>query len=100
MEDGSADLSQLYEAAKTIAKAMNEYKNIVTKSTVPVGTNNKIENIISDNTDQEFSVVSSPDFLREGSAIYDTMNPDKIVIGYRDEQAGQTTKDLYEDFDT
>ncbi|ACB86096.1 UDP-glucose dehydrogenase family protein [Natranaerobius thermophilus] len=99
-DDGSADLSFIYEASKTIAKAMNDYKIIVTKSTVPVGTNKEIEDSISQNTDQDFSVVSSPEFLREGSAIYDTMNPDRIVIGYRDEQAGQTIKDLYKDFDT
>ncbi|OWZ83238.1 UDP-glucose dehydrogenase family protein [Natranaerobius trueperi] len=99
-EDGSADLSQVREAAKTIAEVMDDYKIVITKSTVPVGTNQMIEGIIAENTDQDYSVVSSPEFLREGSAVYDTMNPDRIVIGYRDEKAGETIRDLYKDFDT
>lgn len=80
-ENGEADLSYIEMAAEEIAKAMNGYKIIMTKSTVPVGTNERIKKIIAALTEHPFDIVSVPEFLREGSAIRDTMHPDRIVIG-------------------
>jgi UDPglucose 6-dehydrogenase len=96
-EDGSADLSYVIQVAEAIADNMNGYKVIVTKSTVPTGTGQLIEGIISERTDgsHPFSVVSNPEFLREGSAIEDFMRPDRVVIGARDAQAVAIMKDIY-----
>ncbi len=96
-EDGSADLSYVIEVAEAIAEHMNGYKVVVTKSTVPIGTGQLIERIIAERTGgrHPFSVVSNPEFLREGSAIEDFMRPDRVVIGARDPQAIAIMKDIY-----
>ena len=108
--DGSADLSQIEVVAKEIARYINEYKVIVNKSTVPVGTAHRIKEIINENviarseaTRQSqptskpipFDVVSNPEFLREGSAIYDFTHPDKIVIGTTSEKALKIMQEIY-----
>ncbi|MGD1147792.1 MAG: UDP-glucose/GDP-mannose dehydrogenase family protein [Thermoanaerobaculaceae bacterium] len=95
-EDGSADLTYVVEVAEAIAEHMNGYKVVVTKSTVPIGTGQLIERVIKErNGKQPFSVVSNPEFLREGSAIGDFMRPDRVVIGARDAQAIAIMKDIY-----
>lgn len=96
-EDGSADLSYVVEVAETIAAHMNGYKVVVTKSTVPIGTGQIIERILQEQGGGKhpFSVVSNPEFLREGSAIEDFMRPDRVVIGARDPQAIAIMKDIY-----
>jgi UDPglucose 6-dehydrogenase len=96
-EDGSADLSYVIQVAESIAENMTGYKVVVTKSTVPIGTGQLIERTIRDRTNGTvpFSVVSNPEFLREGSAIGDFMRPDRIVIGARDPQAIAIMKDIY-----
>jgi UDPglucose 6-dehydrogenase len=95
--DGSADLQYIERVAKTIALSMNGYKVIVNKSTAPVGTGNWIKEIVRKNqkNDHRFSVVSNPEFLREGSAIEDFMRPDRVVIGAEDPEAIAIMKDLY-----
>ena len=95
--DGSADLSQIDEVAFEIAKALNGYKVIVTKSTVPVGAASRIKKIIEENraTASRFSVAANPEFLREGAAINDFMRPDRVVIGCTDEEAIAILKDIY-----
>jgi len=94
--DGSADLTYVVEVAEAIADHMNGYKVIVTKSTVPIGTGQLIEDVIKKrNSKQPFSVVSNPEFLREGSAIGDFMRPDRVIIGARDAQAIAIMKDIY-----
>jgi len=95
--DGSADLSYVEEVVKEIAKNLNEYKVIVTKSTVPVGTSHRIKEIIQTykNNDTQFDVASNPEFLREGSAVYDFMHPDRIVIGTESDAAKAILRDLY-----
>ncbi|MGG4551420.1 UDP-glucose dehydrogenase family protein [Paenibacillus humicus] len=87
LPNGEADLSYVNQVAEEIALAMNGYKIIVTKSTVPVGTNEKVEAIIKQHSMHEFDVASVPEFLREGSAIHDTLNPDRIVIGVSNPRA-------------
>ncbi len=95
--DGSTDLRYVEEVARTIAKNLNGYKVIVTKSTVPVGTGSLIEKIIREECphDHRFDVASNPEFLREGSAVEDFMRPDRVVIGARSEEAKAILKDLY-----
>lgn len=96
-EDGQADTSAVKEVAQSIAKHLNEYKVIVTKSTVPAGTGTEIRNIVQSTVDPsiQFSVCSNPEFLREGAAVYDVLNPNRIVIGVEDEQARGILEDLY-----
>ena len=95
-EDGSADLGYVVQVAEAIAAYMNGYKVVVTKSTVPIGTGQLIERIIAERNPRfPFSVVSNPEFLREGSAIEDFMRPDRVVIGARDPQAVAIMKDIY-----
>lgn len=94
-EDGSADLSYVLGAAKDIAKLIKEYKVIVTKSTVPVGTADKVTAVIKANTNIECAVVSNPEFLREGVAVEDFMKPDRVVVGTRDERARKLMGELY-----
>jgi UDPglucose 6-dehydrogenase len=95
-EDGSADLGYVVQVAEAIAEHINGYKVVVTKSTVPIGTGQLIEKIIGErNPKFPFSVVSNPEFLREGSAIEDFMRPDRVVIGARDPQAVAIMKDIY-----
>ncbi len=98
-EDGSADLSYVLGAAKEIAELANSYKLIVTKSTVPSGTGAKIKKLVSATNPQlEFSIASNPEFLREGAAIDDFMNPDRIVIGVEDEKAQKILAEIYAKF--
>ncbi len=92
-EDGSSDLRYVREVAQAIGGRLNSYKAIVTKSTVPVGTGRMIEEIIG--RGRTFSVVSNPEFLREGSAIEDFMRPDRLVIGSRDQRATDIMLDIY-----
>lgn len=95
-EDGSADLSQVWEVVDVIASEINDYKVIVNKSTVPIGTAREVKKYIKKkNPKAKFSVVSNPEFLREGSAIKDFMEPDRIVIGVEDEKAKEIMKEVY-----
>jgi UDPglucose 6-dehydrogenase len=94
--DGLADLTYVYQAAREIAHALRGYAVIVTKSTVPVGTGDEIQRIIADiRPDADLSVVSNPEFLREGAAIRDFMEPDRVVIGTDDARAGEIMHELY-----
>ena len=94
--DGFADLSYVYAASEEIAKTMNGYTVVVTKSTVPVGTGSEVEAIIRRiRPDADFSVVSNPEFLREGAAIEDFKRPDRIVVGAEDERARDIMRELY-----
>ncbi|MFA6084147.1 UDP-glucose/GDP-mannose dehydrogenase family protein [Mucilaginibacter sp.] len=93
--DGSADLSYVLGAAKDIAKLVTDYKVIVTKSTVPVGTADKVTAVIKANTNIECAVVSNPEFLREGVAVEDFMKPDRVVVGTLDERARKLMAELY-----
>lgn len=93
--DGAADLSYILGAAKDISKLVTEYKVIVNKSTVPVGTADKVQAVFTENTDVEIDVVSNPEFLREGVAVEDFMKPDRVVIGTRSERAQKLMNELY-----
>ena len=91
-----ADLSQIYNVAKEIRGSISKYKIIITKSTVPVTTGDEIENIISQKVSKKkFSVVSNPEFLREGEAIRDFTYPDRVVIGTKDKKSNKILKNLY-----
>ena len=94
--DGHADLSYVYGAAEEIAQLMDGFTVVVTKSTVPVGTGDEVEEIIrKTRPDGDFAVVSNPEFLREGAAIKDFKIPDRVVVGTEDERARQVMKELY-----
>jgi len=94
--DGLADLTYVYQAAREIARVMKGHAVIVTKSTVPVGTGDEIARIIADiRPDADLSVVSNPEFLREGAAIADFMAPDRVVIGTDDERAREVMREIY-----
>lgn len=97
LENGDPDMSYVQEAAKGIARALNRYKVIVNKSTVPVGTGNMVREIIEINRRRnvDFDVVSNPEFLREGSAIKDTLEPDRIVIGAPNQVVAMKILELY-----
>jgi len=97
-EDGSADLKHVLEVAREIARAMNGYKVIVNKSTVPVGTSEKVREVIRRETTHPFSVVSNPEFLKQGAAIDDFMKPDRVVVGAEDPRAQALMLELYEPF--
>jgi UDPglucose 6-dehydrogenase len=97
-EDGSADLRHVLDVARQIGRSMNGYKVIVDKSTVPVGTSEKVREVIKKETSQPFSVVSNPEFLKQGAAIEDFMKPDRVVIGADDRRAGEIMKELYAPF--
>jgi len=97
-EDGSADLTHVLDAARSLGKAMNGYKVIVEKSTVPVGTAQKIRQIIMDESNEPFDVVSNPEFLKEGAAVEDFLKPDRVVVGADSEQAAEIMKELYAPF--
>jgi UDPglucose 6-dehydrogenase len=94
--DGHADLSYVYQAARDIAPHLKNYTVIIDKSTVPVGTARKVEQIIlEENPDADFAVASNPEFLREGAAIKDFMFPDRVVIGVEDKRAETLLRELY-----
>ena len=102
-EDGSADLQHVLEAARAIGRHMNEYRVVVNKSTVPVGTADKVSEVISvalneRNKKIPFSVVSNPEFLKEGAAVEDFMRPDRIIVGSDDERATVLLRELYAPF--
>lgn len=94
-EDGSADLKYVLGVAHDLGNLLSEYKVIVDKSTVPVGTAEKVRKAIAENYKYEFDVVSNPEFLREGVAVDDFMKPDRVVIGTRSERARKVMSDLY-----
>jgi len=96
--DGNANLDYVFEAIRSIGKAMNQYKIIVDKSTVPVGTAGKVAKILAAETEHEFNVVSNPEFLKEGAAIDDFMKPDRVVIGTDDPRVAEIMKELYSPF--
>lgn len=94
-EDGAADLSYVLGAAKDIAKEIKDYKVIVTKSTVPVGTADKVIQVFKNHTSVVVDVVSNPEFLREGVAVEDFMKPDRVVVGTQSERAQKLMAELY-----
>jgi len=98
--DGSADLSAVMQLANIIGKNMNDYKVVVDKSTVPVGTGRRVQEVIQselDNrgVDYNFDVVSNPEFLREGKAVHDFTHPDRIIIGTESEKARDILSEVY-----
>ena len=97
-EDGSADLSYVSKCAEAISPLITDYKIIVNKSTVPVGTAEMVSNILSEKATAPFDVVSNPEFLREGSALKDFMNPDRVVIGSSSQRAIEKMSALYAPF--
>ena len=102
-EDGSADLSYVLAVARTIGQYMNKYLLVVTKSTVPVGTAQKVRNVIQEELDKrgvklEFDVASNPEFLKEGNAVNDFMSPDRVVVGVESERAQKLMTKLYKPF--
>ena len=97
-EDGSADLQHVYDVAESIGKALNGYKVIVDKSTVPVGTAEKVTEIIKNNTTHPFDVVSNPEFLKQGHAVDDFLHPDRVIIGSDSDKATSIMQELYAPF--
>ena len=102
-EDGSADLKYVLEVARTIGRNMKQYKLVVTKSTVPVGTAGKVRAVIQEELDKRgvnihFDVASNPEFLKEGNAISDFMSPDRVVVGVESERAQKLMSKLYKPF--
>lgn len=97
-EDGAADLQYVEAVAESIGKAINGYKVIVDKSTVPVGTADRVTNIIKKHTDCEFDVVSNPEFLKQGAAVDDFLKPDRVVIGSNSQRATEIMQELYAPF--
>jgi UDPglucose 6-dehydrogenase len=96
--NGNANLDYVRATAKGVAKAMDSFKIIVTKSTVPVGTTDQIKQWISEETAHPFAVISNPEFLKEGAAVEDFMKPDRVVLGGDHAEALETVKELYEPF--
>ena len=97
-EDGSADLSAVFTVAKSIADSMNEYKVIVNKSTVPVGTCEQIEQTIKENTSYDCDIVSNPEFLKQGAAVQDFLKPDRVILGAKNERALKIMREIYDPF--
>ena len=97
-EDGSADLQHVLSVAREVARAMNGYKVIVNKSTVPVGTTVKVREVVRRETTHPFSVVSNPEFLKQGAAIEDFMKPDRVVIGAEDPRGAELMLEVYQPF--
>jgi UDPglucose 6-dehydrogenase len=96
--NGHANLDYVHQTAKSIAKAMDGFKIIVTKGTVPVGTADQIRQWMSEETSQPFAVLSNPEFMKEGAAVEDFMKPDRVILGGDDPEALETVKELYEPF--
>lgn len=97
-EDGSADLQYVMQVAEAIAKSINGYKVIVNKSTVPVGTAEKVTEIIKQYTNYPFDVVSNPEFLKQGNAVDDFLHPDRVIIGSNSDKATRIMQDIYASF--
>jgi len=97
-DDGAADLSAVYGVAEQIGKALDKYTVIVDKSTVPVGTAEKVTQIIAQNTTCEFDVVSNPEFLKQGAAVDDFLKPDRVVIGSNSQKSTEIMQELYSPF--
>lgn len=97
-DDGSADLGSFWSVAEEIGKNINGYKIVVTKSTVPVGTSERVREVIAEKTKEQFDVASNPEFLKEGAAVDDFMKPDRIVIGTDDPRVEELMKELYSPF--
>jgi UDPglucose 6-dehydrogenase len=97
-EDGSADLKHVLGVARDVARAMDGYKVIVDKSTVPVGTSEKVREVMSKETSHPFSVVSNPEFLKQGAAVDDFLKPDRVVIGADDARGAELMQALYAPF--
>ena len=102
-KDGSADLQYVLEVARTVGRHMNNYKLLVTKSTVPVGTAKKVKAVIQEELDKrgvkiDFDVASNPEFLKEGAAIKDFMSPDRVVVGVESKKAKNLLTRLYKPF--
>jgi len=97
-EDGSSDLTHVLDVARGIAAAMDGYKIIVDKSTVPVGTGKKVRDLIASITDHPFDVVSNPEFLKEGAAIGDFLKPDRVIVGTDEPRVAEIMKELYGPF--
>lgn len=100
LADGGVNLEYVKAAAETIGKNMNGYKVIVNKSTVPIGTGDSVTKSIKEHYKGDFDVVSNPEFLREGTAVFDFMNPDRIVVGTNSTKAKNILKEIYCNFDT
>ncbi|MXY15931.1 MAG: UDP-glucose/GDP-mannose dehydrogenase family protein [Acidobacteria bacterium] len=97
-EDGAADLTNVLEVAREIAAALDGYTIIATKSTVPAGTAARLREVVAEATTQPFSIVTNPEFLKQGAAIDDFMRPDRVVIGADDDRAARTMRTLYAPF--
>ena len=97
-EDGSADLQYVMQVAEAIAKSINGYKVIVNKSTVPVGTAEKVTEVIKQYTNYPFDVVSNPEFLKQGNAVDDFLHPDRVIIGSNSDKATRIMQDIYASF--
>ena len=97
-QNGEADISSVLDVARSIGANLDGYKIVVTKSTVPVGTTEKVRDTIKSLTDQEFGVASNPEFLKEGAAVEDFLKPDRVVIGAEDESVGSVLRELYSPF--
>jgi UDPglucose 6-dehydrogenase len=98
MPNGAADLRAIFDVATSIARAMDRYKVIVVKSTVPVGTNEKIREILKNETTHPFDLLSNPEFLKQGAAVEDFMKPDRIIVGADDVRPAEILRDLYAPF--
>ncbi|MEK7335190.1 MAG: nucleotide sugar dehydrogenase, partial [Candidatus Binatota bacterium] len=96
--DGAADIEQVLATAKAIGQAMDGYKVIVNKSTVPAGTADRIRALLAAATSHPFAVVANPEFLKEGAAVEDFMKPDRVVLGGDDSRAIELVKEIYEPF--
>ncbi len=98
LEDGSVDMRRVLEVAGNMAKYINGYKVIVSKSTVPIGTCDKLKKLISSKTKKKFDAVSNPEFLKEGAAVTDFMSPDRVVVGTKSKKAADIMRELYSSF--
>jgi UDPglucose 6-dehydrogenase len=97
-EDGSADLSHVLAVAETIGDNLDEYKVVVVKSTVPVGTCDLVRTVIASRSKEDFDVVSNPEFLKEGAAVNDFLKPDRVIIGVDSDRAREIMSDIYAPF--
>ena len=96
--EGKADLSAIFAVAEEVARRLTAYKLIVVKSTVPIGTTQKVAELIRSRTDVDFDIANNPEFLKEGCAITDFTKPDRVVVGVEHERAGEILRDLYAPF--